>query len=129
MPDIAAARARVAGELASIWEDRDIPVHVYATPPTRMATPAVLLTEADAEFVTPDENQFGAYLLAWKALIVCRPSPSNEQMTAEADALVSDVLTDLEHLLPEVDTYAALSLAGQQYMAVPITLTTTTATY
>ena len=122
MVDIAASRAAVADALQMILDSN---VHVYPAPPERPAFPAVILTEADAEFITPAET-YGQFEIQWKALVVAAPSTSNTVMTAAADLLVSTLLTNLGSLRPQVDTYAVATLAGQNYLTAQLTLTHTT---
>lgn len=119
--DLAAIRAGVTDALTGSVPDG---VRVYSAPPARPAFPCVILTEADSEFVVPDPDHFGGYLVTWSAMLAVAPSPDNEQMTAAMDQLVSAVLDGASLLLPEIQTYATATLAGQAYLVATITLQT-----
>lgn len=123
--DIAASRQEVTDDLRAVLADAldATEVHVYPQPPERPAFPAVIVTEAEREFITPDPDHFGGYLVRWQGLVACQPSPSNKIMTAQADALVTAILNGLPLLDPEIQSYATATLAGQNYLVAPITLT------
>jgi len=99
-------------------------VTVYDAPPSRPAFPCVILTEAEADFVVPDPDHFGGYLVSWAAMLAVAPSPDNGRMTADMDGLVGAVLDGAALLLPEIQTYATATLAGQSYLVATITLQT-----
>lgn len=125
MVDIAASRQTVTDGLTEVLQGQG--VNIYPQPPDRPAFPAVVLHEADTDFITPGDL-YGQCEISWNAVLFCEPSTSNKVMTAQADALVSVILNQLAPLRPTIQTYATATLAGQSYLVAAITLTHTTTT-
>lgn len=94
--------------------------------PERLNPPLIYLHESDP-FLTPEpDGPYGSYHARFAIDVIEAPTASNAAAIAAADKHAAQLLDLAGRYAVEVGAYATAPHAGQNYLTVPATFTTTT---